>query len=105
LQAKTAAAAPRSTPEPAPTAAAPPPQAAPERIPPLAELPESLRRDLPALRFGGAMDSPLPASRMLIVNGQVLREGDAVAPGLTLQTIRLRSAVLEFRGQRFEAAY
>ena len=75
------------------------------RIPPLAELPESIRRDVPALRFGGAMDSPLPASRMLIVNGQVLREGDAVAPGLTLQTIRLRSAVFEFRGQRFEAAY
>jgi general secretion pathway protein B len=51
------------------------------------------------------MDSPLPASRMLIVNGQVFREGDALAPGLTLQTIRLRSAVFEFRGQRFEAAY
>ena len=79
--------------------------ATPERIPTLAELPEALRRDLPALRFGGAMDSPQPAARMLIVNGQVFREGDALSPGLTLQTIRLRSAVFEFRGQRFEAAY
>lgn len=89
---------------PAPTPA-PPPPAAPERIPQLAELPEPMRRELPALRFGGAMDSPQPAARMLIINGQVFREGDALAPGLTLQTIRLRSAVFDFRGQRFEAAY
>jgi general secretion pathway protein B len=103
LQAKSASAAPRRAPEP--TQAPAPPQAVSERIPPLAELPDALRRDLPALRFGGAMDSPQPAARMLIINGQVFREGDALAPGLTLQTIRLRSAVFEFRGQRFEAAY
>ena len=88
-----------------PSQATPTPAPPPERIPTLAELPDALRRDLPALRFGGAMDSPQPAARMLIVNGQVFREGDALSPGLTLQTIRLRSAVFEFRGQRFEAAY
>jgi general secretion pathway protein B len=103
LQAKSAATA-----RPAGEVAGPhptPPAAAPERVPALAELPESTRRELPALRFGGAMDSPQPAARMLIINGQVFREGDALAPGLTLQTIRLRSAIFEFRGQRFEAAY
>lgn len=113
LQPKSASAAPPPAPDRAPAPApvlaapapAPTPPATPERIPPLAELPEALRRDLPALRFGGAMDSPQAAARMLIVNGQVFREGDALAPGLTLQTIRLRSAVFEFRGQRFEAAY
>ena len=98
-----AAAATRASAVSAASTAAPP--GAPERIPALAELPEPLRRDVPALRFGGAMDSPQPAARMLIINGQVFREGDAIAPGLTLQTIRLRSAVFEFRGQRFEVAY
>jgi general secretion pathway protein B len=84
------------------TPAAPP---VPERTPTLAELPEPLRRSVPALQFGGAMDSPQPAARMLIINGQVFREGDAVAPGLVLRTIRLRSAVFEVRGQRFETAF
>ena len=102
----TATARQGTQPSPGAGAAMPTPApAAPERIPQLAELPEPMRRDLPALRFGGAMDSPQPAARMLIINGQVFREGDALAPGLTLQTIRLRSAVFDFRGQRFEAAY
>ncbi len=75
------------------------------RLPQLKELPESLRRELPALSFGGAMDSPQPAARMLIVNGQLLHEGEAAAPGLVLQTIRLRSAVFEYKGTRFEVSY
>lgn len=88
---------------PAPTVA--PTVPAPARLPQLAELPEATRRALPTLTFGGAMDSPLPAHRMLIVNGEVRREGDTLAPGLTLQGIRLRSAVLDYRGTRFEVAY
>lgn len=121
------AAPPRPTPTPTPTPApssplpgapgapvapaAPPamPAAAmpapPARLPQLADLPEATRRALPALSFGGAMDSPLPANRMLIVNGQVFREGDTLAPGLTLQGIRLRGAVLDYRGTRFEVSY
>ncbi|WP_395700389.1 general secretion pathway protein GspB [Aquabacterium sp.] len=79
--------------------------AAPARLPQLKELPDALRRELPALSFGGAMDSPQPAARMLIVNGQLLHEGEAAAPGLVLQTIRLRSAVFEYKGTRFEVSY
>jgi general secretion pathway protein B len=74
--------------------------------PPLqSELPEALRRQLPPLAVGGAMDSQTPASRMLIVNGQVLREGEQIAPDLLLEQISLRGAVLVFRGQRFRIAY
>ena len=79
--------------------------ATPARLPRLAELPEALRRELPPLAFGGAMDSPQPASRMLIVNGQLLHEGDQPAAGLTLQTIRLRSAVFDYKGTQFEVSY
>jgi general secretion pathway protein B len=78
---------------------------APAPWPQLAELPEALRRELPPLQFGGAVDSPQASARMLIVNGQVLREGDSLSPGLVLHSIRLRSAVFDWRGQRFEVRF
>lgn len=50
----------------------------------------------------GAVQSPDPASRMLILDGQVLREGDAPAPGLVLERIGPRAAVFSRGGVRFE---
>ena len=88
--------------------AAPPPQAAapaPQRIPTQAELPETLRRQLPALTTGGAMYSDAPANRMLILNGQVLHEGEKLNPDLVLEEIGLKTAVLAFKGQRFSISY
>jgi len=85
-----------------------PPAAAPTAERPLPSkdgLPEDLRRELPALVTGGAMYSDTPANRMLIINSQVWHEGDKIAPNLTLEQIRLRSAVLVFKGQRFTLAY
>lgn len=82
-------------------------QAAPadHPVPALAELPESLRRELPALSTSGAMYSDTPANRMLIINGQVLREGDRIAANLVLEQIQLKRAVLSYKGQRFGINY
>jgi general secretion pathway protein B len=49
--------------------------------------------------------SEIPAQRMVILNGQVLREGDAVSDELVLEQIRARSAVMRLRGQRFEITF
>jgi general secretion pathway protein B len=86
----------------APVAAPVVAQAAPVAM---ADLPEATRRELPAIKAGGAMVSDVPANRMLIINGQLLHEGEAVAPGLLLETIGLRSAVLSYKGQRFTINY
>ena len=93
----------------APSAEAAPPLAsaasaltADARLPTLAELPPALRSQLPALTVGGSMYSPKPASRMVILNGQVFREGDKPIDGLSVEQIRLKSTVLVFRGVRFE---
>ena len=51
------------------------------------------------------MDSPTPANRMLVVNGQVQREGDQLAPELWLERIQLKDAVLRYKGQRFSVSY
>ena len=39
---------------------------------------------------------------MLIVNGQVFREGSPLAPELQLEQIGAKAAVFSIRGQRFE---
>jgi general secretion pathway protein B len=90
-------------PRPAPAASEPGPAAG--RIVRLQDLPESTRRQLPPLVFGGATDSPEAGARMLIINGQIWREGDEPAPGLKLERITLRAAQFRWRGQRFEAGY
>ena len=90
---------------PVAAAAAPVSVSVPDRVPTQAELPEALRRELPTLSFGGAMFSPTPANRMLIVNGQVFREGDKIAPELWLEQIKLKDAVLRYKGQRYSVMF
>lgn len=76
-----------------------------DRVLTVAELPDGVRRDLPKLTVGGAMYSERVADRMVVFNGQVFKEGDAVTREVTLRQIRLKSAVIEFRGHRIEVGY
>jgi general secretion pathway protein B len=85
------------TTEPKPAASPPP-----ERVPPLNELPDELRRQVPVMVIGGSVYSPQPARRMLIVNGQIYREGSPVAPELKVEQIGTKAAVFSIRGKRFE---
>lgn len=93
--------------KPAPRASAPvaPAEAEDEPVPSVASLPDAVRRQLPQLTVSGASYSKNPASRMLILNGQVFHEGDKVAEGLVLEQIRLKSAVLSYRGQRYGISF
>jgi len=84
----------------APSASAPEP-----RVPTWAELPDDLRREIPTLVIGGAMYSPTPANRMIVLNGLLMHEGDQPAPGLVLEQINLKTAVLRYKGQRFRIVY
>jgi general secretion pathway protein B len=108
-----AASKPAARAEPA-FAAAPPttvaapastPASAVERVFAVNELPEDVRRSLPALPIGGAMYSKNAADRMLIVGGQILHEGDTIAPDLKLEQIRLKSAVFRYKAYRYEVGY
>lgn len=97
------ASGPAAAPASVPGAAAP--QPVPARLPRLAELAPELRQQVPTLAIGGAMHSEQAERRMLIVNGQLYREGEQPAPGVVLERIQLKSAVLSVRGTRFEIAY
>ena len=96
-------ATPVASPVPASAARAPSPeQASAVRPTKLADLPPEQRRELPALVVNGSVWSESAASRFVILNGQVLREGDAVAPGLVLEKLLPKSAHLRWRGQLLE---
>lgn len=69
------------------------------------ELPEDIRRSLPALQIGGSVYSEDPASRFLMVNGQLLHENDKPAADLVLERIELKSAVLSYKGYRYRISY
>lgn len=81
------------------------PQPAPAPIPELAELPADTRLALPKLVISGSTYSDNPAYRMLVINGQVFREGEKVATDLLLERIRPKSAVLNYKGQRYAVGY
>jgi general secretion pathway protein B len=83
-----------------------PPIAAPIRsatggVPALNELPEALRRQIPALNISGGIYSDSPAEWTLIINDQILGKGSQVAPDVRLEEISASSAVFNFKGQRF----
>lgn len=101
--AREAAAAPATPPPRGATSSSPAtPPTAETRVQRLAELPADVRSKLPALMVGGSMYSPNARSRMVILNGQVFREGDKLAEGLSVERIGLKSTVLVYRDLRFE---
>jgi len=88
------------------TAPTPAPNAAPSAAAPnINALPPDVRAQLPHLAVGGAIYSETPSARMVILNGQVFHEGDKPAADTVLELIRLKSAVLNFRGQRYEVSF
>lgn len=88
--------------QPTPASAAAP-LAAPKAVP-LQQLAGDLRRELPPLVVGGSVWSDSVASRFVILDGQVLREGESVAPGLVLERIQPKSVLLRWRDMRVEIA-
>ena len=89
-------AAPAHNAAPAPVAAAP---SAP--VYNVANLPPAVREQLPSLQLAGITYSTNPKYRMVIVNGQVLHEGDSAGPGLVLERIENARTIWAFRGYRY----
>ncbi len=56
---------------------------------------------MPAIVFSGSTYSDNPAHRMWIANGQVFHEGEDIAPGVRLERIEPKSAVIRFQGQLY----
>lgn len=103
--AATRRAAPATAPAAAPAEKPAAPVAAEGRVHTVAELPDDIRRQLPVIAVGGSIYSAEAANRFLIINGQIFHEKDQLAPELVLEQIKLKAAVLRFRGYRYEITY
>ncbi len=105
--------APAPKPEPAPKpvpALKPAPVAMPaapaeEKLPFLRELPDAVRSTVPQVTFGGYMYSANPADRLLLVDKVLRHEGEEVAPGLVLEQLRAKAAVMNYKGYRYLVPY
>ncbi|QOY95696.1 general secretion pathway protein GspB [Massilia sp. UMI-21] len=95
------------TPRPVLVAAAPAQAALPaeDGIGPLQSLPEALQREVPKVAFGGYIYSANPADRLLLVDKMLRREGEEVAPGLVLERLLPKAAIMNFRGYRYRVGY
>ena len=85
--------------KPAPVSA--PIRSASGGVPMLSELPEPMRRQIPALNISGAVYSDSPPEWTLIINDQLIGKGGQVAPDMRLEEVSASSAVFNFKGQRF----
>jgi general secretion pathway protein B len=94
-RAPAAVAAPATAPAPAPE----------DSLPYLHQLPDAIQRDIPRVSFGGYMYSANPADRLLLVDKALRHEGEEVGPGLVLEKLLPKAAVMNYRGVRYRVAY
>ena len=71
----------------------------------MAQLPDNLQRELPPLAVGGSMYSDSPADRMLLIDKRLFHEGDEVGPGLVLENLMPKAAILRYKGYRFRITF
>ena len=69
---------------------------------PIAEIPDSVRQQIPKIAFEGHVYSSTPTRRSVMINGHKMREGDAIGEDLMLKEITPEGAEFEYRGYRFK---
>jgi len=64
-------------------------------------LPESVKRDIPALTFSFHVFSENPAKRTIIINNRRMAEGAFVVDGLQLTQITTEGVIMQWKNHRF----
>jgi hypothetical protein len=91
------------TPSPVPESGPPdinktPPQ---QGIPELSQLPQPVQAELPPLTILGHIYSDSSTTRMVNINGDILREGDAVAKNIRIEEITENGVIFSYNGLLF----
>lgn len=72
-----------------------------EKVMALNDLPPAIRREIPGIAVMFHAYSSDPAERRVMINGNMTREGEALADGLRLQQITPDGVILAYKGYRF----
>lgn len=65
-------------------------------LPSLEELPVELRQKIPKLSFAGHVYADEAEKRLIIINNRIVREGDLVSKGLSLQQITRDGVIIRY---------
>ncbi len=66
------------------------------------QLPPQVQSEIPPFAVSGSIYSTNPKERLLLVDKRMLKEGDEIAPGLVLEHILQKGAVLRYKGYEFK---
>lgn len=75
------------------------------RVAALHELPDNIKKEIPALNVNGYIYSDNKADRTVLIDHKLLQEGDQVAPNLILEKLMPDGMVLNYKGHRYRTAY
>ncbi len=67
----------------------------------IGDLPPSVRQDLPDITIAGHFYSPKQSSRVVVINGKMAHEGQAITGGLRLEQVTPDGVIMSFQGYRF----
>ncbi len=98
-------ATPAPAPAPMPTPTPTPAPAPEENLPLLRGLPEAIQREVPEIAIGGYIYSRNPADSLLLIDKVLRREGDEIKPGLTLEKLQSKGAIMNYKGYRYRVPY
>jgi len=72
-----------------------------KQLPTISELPADVRKEIPDLTIIAHIYSNNPSSRMVNINGDVLREGDTLSDTLKLEEITVSGVTFNYKDHRF----
>jgi general secretion pathway protein B len=67
----------------------------------LSQLPLDIRKELPEILIFGHIYSNDPSSRLVNINGSIIREGEKVTSGLKVVEITMNGVIFDYQGIRF----
>ena len=73
-----------------------------KNVMPLSELPPSIRQEIPNITISFHVYSSNPAERRIMINNELLRQGESAAPGLKVEQITPDGVVIGYKGYRFQ---
>ncbi len=68
----------------------------------LSELPSEIRKDIPDISIFGHIYSGEPSSRLVNINGSIIREGETVTRNLKVTEITTTGVVFDYQGLHFK---
>jgi len=69
---------------------------------PMNDLPASIRQEIPGITISFHVYSSNPVERRIMINNELLRQGESLSPGFEVERITPDGVVLNYKGYRFQ---